>query len=105
MSKRKLLYITSVPGRRDLTPMSDATKSVLSVLSRDFEISLAVAGVFAARDLDYAAAAEEELGDFTAAGSDAVVSDVPAGEAVGLAATCPNQAHKKNPSPKEIWSP
>ena len=41
MSKRKLLYITSVPGRRDLPPLSDATKSVLSVLSRDFEISLA----------------------------------------------------------------
>ena len=30
MSKRKLLYITSVPGRRDLPPLSDATKSVLS---------------------------------------------------------------------------
>mgnify|MGYP006063940961 FL=1 len=41
MSKRKLLYITSVPGRRDLPPLSDATKSVLSVLSRDSEISLA----------------------------------------------------------------
>ena len=41
MSKRKLLCITSVPGRRDLPPLSDATKSVLSVLSRDFEISLA----------------------------------------------------------------
>ena len=52
MSKRKLLYITSVPGRRDLPPMSDATKSVLSVLSRDFEISLAVAGPVSALDLN-----------------------------------------------------
>ena len=52
MSKRKLLYITSVPGRRDLPPMSDATKSVLSVLSRDFEISLAVAGSVSALDLN-----------------------------------------------------
>ncbi|MEK9576592.1 MAG: hypothetical protein VW014_03365 [Halieaceae bacterium] len=52
MSKRKLLYITSVPGRRDLPPMSDATKSVLSLLSRDFEISLAVAGPVSALDLN-----------------------------------------------------
>jgi len=52
VSKRKLLYITSVPGRRDLPPMSDATKSVLSVLSRDFEISLAVAGPVSALDLN-----------------------------------------------------
>ena len=52
MSKRKLLYITSVPGRRDLPPLSDATKSVLSVLSRDFEISLAVAGPVSALDLN-----------------------------------------------------
>ena len=52
MSKPKLLYITSVPGRRDLPPMSDATKSVLSVLSRDFEISLAVAGPVSALDLN-----------------------------------------------------
>ena len=52
MSKRKLLYITSVPGRRHLPPMSDATKSVLSVLSRDFEISLAVAGPVSALDLN-----------------------------------------------------
>lgn len=52
MSKRKLLFITSVPGRRDLLPMSDATKSVLSVLSRDFEISLAVAGSVSALDLN-----------------------------------------------------
>ena len=52
MSKRKLLYITSVHGRRDLPPMSDATKSVLSVLSRDFEISLAVAGPVSALDLN-----------------------------------------------------
>ena len=52
MSKRKLLYITSVPGMRDLPPMSDATKSVLSVLSRDFEISLAVAGPVSALDLN-----------------------------------------------------
>ncbi len=52
MSKRKLLYITSVPDRRDLPPLSDATKSVLSVLSRDFEISLAVAGPVSALDLN-----------------------------------------------------
>jgi hypothetical protein len=52
VSKRKLLYITSVPGRRDLPPMSDATKSVLSVLSRDFEIPLAVAGPVSALDLN-----------------------------------------------------
>jgi hypothetical protein len=52
VSKRKLLYITSVPGRRDLPPLSDATKSVLSVLSRDFEISLAVAGPVSALDLN-----------------------------------------------------
>ncbi len=52
MSKRKLLYITSVPGGRDLPPLSDATKSVLSVLSRDFEISLGVAGPVSALDLN-----------------------------------------------------
>lgn len=52
MSKRKLLYITSVPGRRDLPPLSDATKSILSVLSRDFEISLGVAGPVSALDLN-----------------------------------------------------
>ena len=52
MSKRKLLYITSVPGRRDLPPLSDATKTVLSILSRDFEISLAVAGPVSALDLN-----------------------------------------------------
>lgn len=52
MIKRKLLYITSVPGRRDLPPLSDATKSVLSVLSRDFEISLAVTGPVSALDLN-----------------------------------------------------
>ena len=52
MKKRKLLYITSVPGKRDLPPLSDATQSVLSVLSRDFEISLAVAGPASALDLN-----------------------------------------------------
>ena len=52
MSKRKQLYITSVPGRRDLPPLSDATKSILSVLSRDFEISLGVAGPVSALDLN-----------------------------------------------------
>ena len=51
MKKRKLLYITSVPGRRDAPPLSDATESVISVLSRDFEVSLAVVGPISASDL------------------------------------------------------
>jgi len=52
VNKRKLLYITSVSTREDLPRLSDATQSVLSILSRDFEISLAVAGSISPLDLN-----------------------------------------------------
>jgi len=45
VSGRKLLYITSASPDAAHLGLTDATRAVLSVLSRDFEVSLAVIGV------------------------------------------------------------
>ena len=49
--KGKLLYITAVQPQRDKPALTEATRSVISILSRDFEISLAVAGPANTADL------------------------------------------------------
>ena len=50
--KGKLLYITVVQPQRDKPALTEATRSVISILSRDFEISLAVAGPANTADLN-----------------------------------------------------
>ena len=50
--KGKLLYITAVQPQRDKPALTEATRSVISILSRDFEISLAVAGPANTADLN-----------------------------------------------------
>ena len=50
--KRKLLYITAVQPQRDKPALTEATRSVISILARDFEISLAVAGPASTADLN-----------------------------------------------------
>lgn len=50
--KRKLLYVTAVQPQRDKPALTEATRSVISVLARDFEISLAVAGPASSADLN-----------------------------------------------------
>jgi hypothetical protein len=50
--KGKLLYITAVQPQRDKPALTEATRSVISILSRDFEISLAVAGPASTADLN-----------------------------------------------------
>lgn len=39
--KRKILYVTAVQAQRDKPALTEATRSVISILARDFEISLA----------------------------------------------------------------
>ena len=50
--KGKLLYITAVQPQGDKTALTEATRSVISILSRDFEVSLAVAGPANTADLN-----------------------------------------------------
>ena len=50
--KGQLLYITAVQPQRDKPALTEATRSVISILSRDFEISLAVAGPANTADLN-----------------------------------------------------
>lgn len=50
--KRKLLYITAVQPQRDRPVLTEATRSVIIILARDFEISLAVVGPASAADLN-----------------------------------------------------
>ena len=50
--KRKLLYITAVQPQRDKPALTEASRSVISILARDFEISLAVAGPASTADLN-----------------------------------------------------
>ena len=50
--KRKLLYITAGQPQRDQSALTEATRSVISILARDFEISLAVAGPASTADLN-----------------------------------------------------
>lgn len=63
--KRKLLYITTVQSRKDKPTLSEATRSVISILARDFEISLAVAGPASTEDLN---ALRADLGVIRVAG-------------------------------------
>ena len=44
MSQHKLLYITSVDTQQDNATLRVPTQALVSALSRDFEISLAVVG-------------------------------------------------------------
>ena len=50
--KRNLLYITAVQPQRDKPALTEATRSVISILARDFEMSLAVAGPASSADLN-----------------------------------------------------
>ena len=63
--KRKLLYITAAQPQSDRPALTEATRSVISILSRDFEISLAVAGLGSTADLN---ALRAELGVVSVAG-------------------------------------
>ena len=63
--KRKLLYITTVQSHKDKPTLSEATRSVISILARDFEISLAVAGPASTEDLN---ALRADLGVIRVAG-------------------------------------
>ena len=63
--KRKLLYITAAQPQRDRPALTEATRSVISILSRDFEISLAVAGLGSTADLN---ALRADLGVVSVAG-------------------------------------
>jgi len=49
--KRKLLYIKSVQAQSDKPALTKATRSVISILTRDFEVSLAVVGPASTVDL------------------------------------------------------
>ena len=59
MARPKLLYLTSAQSRRDLPALTEATSLVLGILSRDFEISLAIVGAVSRSDLN---AIRSELG-------------------------------------------
>lgn len=50
--KHKILYITAVQLQRDKPALTEATRSVISILTRDFEVSLAVAGPASKPDLN-----------------------------------------------------
>lgn len=50
--KRKLLYITSVQPQRDKPALTEATRSVITILTSDFEVSLAVVGPASRADLN-----------------------------------------------------
>ncbi len=50
--KRKLLYITSVQPQRDKPALTEATRSAITILTRDFEVSLAVVGPASTADLN-----------------------------------------------------
>ena len=52
MARPKLLYLTSAQSRRDLPALTEATALVLGILSRDFEISLAIVGAVSRSDLN-----------------------------------------------------
>ena len=63
--KRTLLYITAVEVQRDRPALTEATRSVISILARDFEISLAVVGPVSTADLN---ALRADLGVLRVAG-------------------------------------
>ena len=48
----KLIYITAVQPERGKSALTEATRSVVSLLSRDFEVSLAVSGIAGNADLN-----------------------------------------------------
>jgi len=50
--RRQLLYITSVQPQRDKPALTEATRSVITTLRRDFEVSLAVVGPASTADLN-----------------------------------------------------
>ena len=52
MSQHKLLYITSVDAQGDNATLRVPTQALVSALSRDFEISLAVVGPVSQRALN-----------------------------------------------------
>ena len=73
--KRKLLYITAVQPENLQAELSEATRSVISVLARDFEISLAVAGSATSQELS---ALRADLGVVRVAGGfDRTDNDTP----------------------------
>lgn len=73
--KRKLLYITSVQPENLQAELTEATRSVISVLARDFEISLAVAGSATSQELS---ALRADLGVVRVAGGfDRTDNDTP----------------------------
>ena len=61
----KLIYITAVQTVRGKSALTEATRSVVSLLSRDFEVSLAVTGAAANADLT---ALSADLGVINAVG-------------------------------------
>ena len=73
--KRKLLYITAVQPENLQAELTEATRSVISVLARDFEISLAVAGSATSQELS---ALRADLGVVRVAGGfDRTDNDTP----------------------------
>ena len=52
MARPKLLYLTSAQSRRDLPALTEATSLVLGILSRDFEVSLAIVGAVSRSELN-----------------------------------------------------
>lgn len=73
--KRKLLYITAVQPENLQAELTEATRSVISVLARDFEISLAVAGSATSQELS---ALRADLGVVRVAGGfDLTDNDTP----------------------------
>lgn len=61
----KLIYITAVQPERGKSALTEATRSVVSLLSRDFEVSLAVSAIAGNADLN---ALRAELGVIKVAG-------------------------------------
>ena len=79
MNKRKLLYITAVVAESGESALSEATNTVLSVLSRSFEISLAVIGSISTTDLHALRAGvgvTRVTGGFERDGADVSVEDM-----------------------------
>ena len=52
MVKRKLLYITAVQEHQSATFIAEATQAVISILKRDFDVSLAVVGAVSTDELN-----------------------------------------------------
>lgn len=52
MLRSKLLYLTTAQAQRDLPVLTEATALVLGILSRDFEVSLAIVGPVSKNDLN-----------------------------------------------------